>query len=207
MPAVVPSRIANPKNVQLHDSLESARATGFRPCRRCNPDGTVDRSRECGPGREGVPDYRGQRRRALARGHWRDAIGRSPSHFHRMFKAATGLTPKEYAAAHRARKVRAGLASGNSVTEAIYDAGFNSSGRFYEKSTDMLGMTPSQYRAGGANEEIKFAVGQTSLGAILVASSTKGVAVDPARRRSRGARPQSPGSLPEGASHWRRPRL
>jgi AraC family transcriptional regulator of adaptative response/methylated-DNA-[protein]-cysteine methyltransferase len=105
-----------------------------------------------------------------------DAIGRSPSYFHRVFKAATGLTPKEYAAAHRARKVRQGLASGNTVTEAIYDAGFNSSGRFYEKSTDMLGMTPSQYRAGGTNEEIKFAVGQTSLGAILVASSRKGVA-------------------------------
>ena len=105
-----------------------------------------------------------------------DAIGRSPSYFHRIFKAATGLTPKDYAAAHRAKKVRQGLASGNTVTEAIYDAGFNSSGRFYEKSTDMLGMTPSQYRAGGANEEIRFAVGQTSLGAILVASSKKGVA-------------------------------
>jgi AraC family transcriptional regulator of adaptative response/methylated-DNA-[protein]-cysteine methyltransferase len=68
------------------------------------------------------------------------------------------------------------LASGNSVTEAIYDAGFNSSGRFYEKSTGMLGMTPSQYRAGGANEEVRFAVGETSLGTILVASSKKGVA-------------------------------
>jgi len=66
--------------------------------------------------------------------------------------------------------------SGNTVTEAIYAAGFNSSGRFYEKSTEMLGMTPSQYRAGGANEQIRFAVGQTSLGAILVASSAKGVA-------------------------------
>ena len=105
-----------------------------------------------------------------------DAIGRSPGYFHRAFKAATGLTPKEYAAAHRAKKVREGLASGNTVTEAMYDAGFNSSGRFYEKSTNMLGMTPSQYRAGGTNEEIKFAVGQTSLGAILVASSGKGVA-------------------------------
>ena len=66
--------------------------------------------------------------------------------------------------------------SGNAVTEVIYAAGFNSSGRFYEKSTEMLGMTPSQYRAGGANEQIRFAVGQTSLGAILVASSAKGVA-------------------------------
>ena len=86
------------------------------------------------------------------------------------------MTPKDYAAANRASKVRERLASGTSVTEAIYDAGFNSSGRFYEKSTGMLGMTPSQYRAGGANEEIRFAVGETSLGAILVASSKKGVA-------------------------------
>jgi AraC family transcriptional regulator of adaptative response/methylated-DNA-[protein]-cysteine methyltransferase len=93
-----------------------------------------------------------------------------------MFKATTGLTPKGYAAAHRAIKVRQGLVSAGSVTEAIYDAGFNSSGRFYEKSTNILGMTPSRYRAGGTNEQIKFAVGQTSLGAILVASSQKGVA-------------------------------
>jgi AraC family transcriptional regulator of adaptative response/methylated-DNA-[protein]-cysteine methyltransferase len=105
-----------------------------------------------------------------------EAVGRSASYFHRSFKAATGLTPKDYAAAHRAAKVREGLVSGSSVTEAIYDAGYNSSGRFYEKSTDMLGMTPTQFRTGGANEEIHFAVGQTSLGAILVASSTKGVA-------------------------------
>ena len=105
-----------------------------------------------------------------------EAVGRSPSYFHRMFKAITGLTPKDYAVAHRAAKVRQGLDSGNSVTEAMYDAGFNSSGRFYEKSTGLLGMTPTQYRAGGANEEIRFAVGETSLGAILVASSKKGVA-------------------------------
>jgi AraC family transcriptional regulator, regulatory protein of adaptative response / methylated-DNA-[protein]-cysteine methyltransferase len=105
-----------------------------------------------------------------------DAVGRSPSYFHRAFKAVIGLTPKDYAAAHRAKKIRQGLASSNTITEAIYDAGFNSSGRFYEKSTDLLGMRPSRYRAGGADEEIKFAVGQTSLGAILVASSRKGVA-------------------------------
>ncbi len=93
-----------------------------------------------------------------------------------MFKTATGLTPKGNAAAHRSAKVRQGLESGNSVTEAIYDAGFNSSGRFYEKSTDMLGMTPSKYKSGGLDEDIRFAVGQTSLGAIIVASSEKGVA-------------------------------
>jgi len=169
-----PSRTANPKNVQLHDSLESAKATGFRPCRRCKPDGpsletehTALIARAC---RIIEDSQQAPSLEALA-----DAIGRSPSYFHRLFKAATGLTPREYAAAHRARKVRQGLASGNSITEAIYDAGFGSSGRFYENATDMLGMTPSQYRAGGGREKIRFAVGQTSLGAILVASSKKGI--------------------------------
>jgi AraC family transcriptional regulator, regulatory protein of adaptative response / methylated-DNA-[protein]-cysteine methyltransferase len=169
------SRVANPRNVQLHDTLEGARATGFRPCRRCNPEG---------------PSVEGEHAALVAKacriieesedepslGKLAALFGRSPSYFHRVFKTATGLTPKDYAGAHRAQRVRQSLASGNSVTEAIYDAGFNSSGRFYERSTDMLGMTPSQYRAGGANEEIRFAVGETSLGAILVASSKKGVA-------------------------------
>jgi AraC family transcriptional regulator of adaptative response/methylated-DNA-[protein]-cysteine methyltransferase len=99
----------------------------------------------------------------------------SPSYFHRMFKSETGLTPKAYAVAHRAGRVRKELLNSSSVTAAIYDAGFNSSGRFYEKSNDLLGMTPTQYRSGGLNEVIRFAVGQSSLGAILVASSEKGV--------------------------------
>jgi AraC family transcriptional regulator, regulatory protein of adaptative response / methylated-DNA-[protein]-cysteine methyltransferase len=170
-----PSRTANPENVQLHDTLESAQATGFRPCKRCNPDGpSIECENAALVAKACRIIERSEEEPSLE--ELADAVGRSPSYFHRMFKAATGVTPKEYAAAHRAKRVRQGLASGNSVTEAIYDAGFNSSGRFYEKSTDMLGMTPSQYRAGGTNEEIKFAVGQTSLGAILVASSKKGVA-------------------------------
>src|SRR6202795_892485 len=170
-----PSRAANPINVQLHDTLADAKVTGFRPCKRCHPDepsidaenvAIVARACRLIEESEEEPSLN-----ALAK-----AVGRSASYFHRSFKAVTGLTPKDYAAAHRASKVREGLASGSTVTEAIYDAGFNSSGRFYEKSTDMLGMTPSHYRAGGVNEDIKFAVGQTSLGAILVASTKKGVA-------------------------------
>jgi len=170
-----PSRTANPKNVQLHDSLASAKATGFRPCKRCNPGGLSTEAENVALAAKACRIIEGSEEEPSLE-ELADAVGRSPSYFHRVFKATTGLTPKDYAVAHRAKKVREGLASGNSVTEAIYDAGFNSSGRFYEKSTDMLGMTPSQYRAGGANEEIKFAVGQTSLGAILVASSKKGVA-------------------------------
>jgi AraC family transcriptional regulator of adaptative response/methylated-DNA-[protein]-cysteine methyltransferase len=169
-----PSRVANPKNVLLHDTIEEAKATGFRPCKRCNPDGlsvaaenVAIVTRACRLIEESEEEP------SLA--DLAAAAGRSPSYFHRRFKAVTGLTPKDYAAANRASKVRESLISGISVTEAIYDAGFNSSGRFYEKSTGMLGMTPSQYRAGGANEEIHFAVGETSLGTILVASSKKGV--------------------------------
>ena len=170
-----PSRTANPRNVGLHGSLAEAKATGFRPCKRCKPDGpsadvenaaVVASACRLIEESEDVPSLKG-----LAQ-----AANLSTSHFHRLFKRVTGLTPKDYAEAHQASRVREKLARGHSVTEAMYDAGFNSSGRFYEKSTTMLGMTPTQYRAGGENEDIRFAVGQSSLGAILVASSDKGVA-------------------------------
>jgi AraC family transcriptional regulator, regulatory protein of adaptative response / methylated-DNA-[protein]-cysteine methyltransferase len=170
-----PSRTANRKNVQLHDTLMAAKATGFRPCKRCNPDGISIEGENAAIIAQACRLIE-ESEEEPSLNDLAEAVGRSPSYFHRMFKAVTGLTPKDYAVAHRAAKVRQGLDSGNSVTAAMYDAGFNSSGRFYEKSTGLLGMTPTQYRAGGANEEIRFAVGETSLGAILVASSKKGVA-------------------------------
>ena len=143
-----PSRSANPKNVQLHDTVEEAMATGFRPCKRCHPNGlSVEAENVAIVARACRLIEESEEEPSLA--DLAAAVGRSPSYFHRRFKAVTGLTPKDYAVANRAAKVRERLASGNSVTEAMYDAGFNSSGRFYEKSTDMLnGMTPSQYRAG-----------------------------------------------------------
>jgi AraC family transcriptional regulator of adaptative response/methylated-DNA-[protein]-cysteine methyltransferase len=170
-----PSRTANRKNVQLHDTLAAAKATGFRPCKRCNPDGISVEGENAAIIAQACRLIE-ESEEEPSLNDLAEAVGRSPSYFHRMFKAVTGLTPKDYAVAHRAAKVRQCLDSGNSVTEAMYDAGFNSSGRFYEKSTGLLGMTPTQYRTGGANEEIRFAVGETSLGAILVASSKKGVA-------------------------------
>ncbi len=101
--------------------------------------------------------------------------GLSPFHFQRIFKQATGVTPKEYASARRAEKVRERLTKGGSVTEAIYDAGFNSSSRFYEKSKKLLGMAPQSFRKGGKGEIIRFAIGDCSLGAFIVAASEKGV--------------------------------
>ena len=104
-----------------------------------------------------------------------DRAGLSAYHFHRVFKAVTGVTPRAYAAAHRARRVRSELRRGGKVTDAIYDAGYGSNGRFYETSDEVLGMTPSAYRAGGANTEIRFAVGECSMGSILVAQSARGI--------------------------------
>jgi AraC family transcriptional regulator of adaptative response/methylated-DNA-[protein]-cysteine methyltransferase len=170
-----PSRIANPRNVTLHATLAEARATGFRPCKRCNPEGASLEAQNAARVAQACRLIE-ESDEPPSLADLATATGVSGGYLHRLFKAATGLTPKDYAQARRAERVREGLAQGQSVTETIYDAGFNSSGRFYEQTKDMLGMTPSAYRAGGADEEIRFAVGQSSLGAILAASSDKGVA-------------------------------
>jgi AraC family transcriptional regulator of adaptative response/methylated-DNA-[protein]-cysteine methyltransferase len=169
-----PSRGCRPENVAFHTTMEAAKATGFRACKRCNPDG-VSQDAENAILVEKVCRMLEQSENTPSLAALADAVELSRSYFHRLFKNATGLTPKAYAQAHRAERVRTELAKGHSVTEAMYDAGFNSSGRFYEKSKDILGMTPTHYREGGTNEEIRFAIGQSSLGAILVASSSKGV--------------------------------
>ena len=104
-----------------------------------------------------------------------ETAGMSRFHFHRVFKAHTGVTPKAYADAHRAERVREELTQSDTVTAAIYGAGFNSNGRFYATSTDLLGMTPTEFRAGGNGAAIRFAVGECSLGSILVAATEKGV--------------------------------
>lgn len=101
--------------------------------------------------------------------------GLSPFHFQRMFRRVTGVTPRDYAAARREQRLREGLQRGAPITQAIADAGYSSSSRFYEKAAAMLGMIPSRYRAGGIREEIRFAVGECFLGSILVAQSGRGV--------------------------------
>jgi AraC family transcriptional regulator of adaptative response/methylated-DNA-[protein]-cysteine methyltransferase len=168
------ARLARPEHVQFHAKCEDAEKAGFRPCKRCKPNQpslleqhAVQVAKACqliadaeeAPGLE-----------ALA-----SQVGMSRYHFHRIFKAITGLTPKDYAAANRAKRVRNKLDRSNTVTEAIYDAGYNSSGRFYATSDQVLGMTPTHFRAGGANTEIRFAIGECSLGSILVAKSDRGV--------------------------------
>jgi len=168
------ARPARPENVRFHATCADAEQAGFRPCKRCKPDqapliaqhaAKVTRICRLIEDADTVPGLEELASRA----------GLSTYYFHRVFKAATGLTPKAYAAAHRARRVRNELDRRGTVTEAIFDAGYDSTGRFYEKSGEMLGMTPSDYRKGGANTEIRFAVGECSLGSILVATSERGV--------------------------------
>src|SRR5580692_12757804 len=150
------ARLANPANVRFHLTPVAARTAGFRACKRCKPDlgceaphaaKVAEAARRIAASEE-TPSLTSLAAKA----------GLSPHHFHRVFKAITGLTPKDYAAAHRGKKVREGLRQSASVTEAIYDAGYNSGSRFYEKSKALLGMTPTRYRAGGADEEIRFAI-------------------------------------------------
>lgn len=169
-----PARPARPENVQFHATREDAEQAGFRPCKRCKPDQSPLAGQHAArvvqvcrliENAEAVPSLE-----QLA-----SHAGLSIFHFHRVFKAVTGLTPKAYATAHRAKRVRSELERCGTVTAAIFDAGYNSNSRFYENSNQVLGMTPSSYRAGGANTEIRFALGECSLGSILVASSDRGV--------------------------------
>ncbi|MDQ1833232.1 bifunctional DNA-binding transcriptional regulator/O6-methylguanine-DNA methyltransferase Ada [Massilia scottii] len=168
------ARAALRANVAFHPSGAAAEQAGFRPCLRCKPDQPplgerhaqmVARACRLIDASEAGLDLD-----SLA-----EACGMSRFHFHRVFKHHTGITPKAYAAARRAGKVDAGLATAGSVTEAIYAAGYNSSARFYASAPARLGMTPTAWRAGGSGAVIRFAIGACSLGAILVASTDKGI--------------------------------
>ena len=168
------SRLPRPENIEFFDTPAQAEAAGYRPSKRAASDQTQLAAHYA----QLVADACRQIEQADAPPNLSTLAvqaGLSPFHFHRVFKSVTGLTPKGYASAHRSRKVRDGLKGRHSVTSALYDAGFNSNSRFYESADRVLGMKPSDYKAGGANNEILFAVGQCSLGAILVAQSARGV--------------------------------
>lgn len=168
------ARMPRPDNVAFHTSRAEAEAAGFRPCRRCRPD---------------LPPL-AERQAAMVAALCRQideadtlpsldllaaSAGLSRFHLLRVFKAHTGLTPRAWASARRATRLRERLADGATVTAAIVDAGYGSTSRVYEKSARPLGMTPSRYRAGGADTDIRFAIAQCALGALLVAASPVGV--------------------------------
>jgi AraC family transcriptional regulator of adaptative response/methylated-DNA-[protein]-cysteine methyltransferase len=163
------------ENVDFHATGADAEAAGFRPCKRCKPDLPPLHERHVAKVAQACRLIE-TAEEAPALAALAKAAGLSPYHFHRIFKVVAGVTPKAYAMAHRRMRMRDTLERSSSVTEAIFDAGFKSSGRFYADAAQALGMTPTDFRDGGAGAEIRYAIGQCSLGAILVAASTKGVA-------------------------------
>jgi AraC family transcriptional regulator of adaptative response/methylated-DNA-[protein]-cysteine methyltransferase len=170
-----PARRARRENVRFFSTAADAQRAGFRPCKRCRPDSALNVhphvtavSKACR-----LIDKASEHVDVATLAN---AVGMSPSHFHRVFKSATGVTPKAYAFAQRSRRARQMLTENRSVTSAIQRAGFNSNGRFYESASAMLGMTPKRFQRGGQGSVLRFAIGQCSLGAILVAASGVGIA-------------------------------
>src|SRR6188472_4188674 len=168
------ARLPRRENVAFHETCADAERAGFRPCKRCRPNEPARADRQAAAvatacrlieEAEEVPSLD-----LLAQ-----AADMSRFHFHRVFKSVTGVTPRAYAEAHRGNRVREELVARDTVTQAIYGAGFNSGTRFYAASSGLLGMTPTQFRAGGSGNVIRFAVGECSLGAVLVAATDKGV--------------------------------
>lgn len=169
-----PARAAKRENVEFFEDTAAARAAGYRACKRCKPDEPSLREQHARMVAAACRAIESAERAPTLEALAHDA-GMSPFHFHRTFKAITGVTPQAYAKAHRGERIRKALDRNGTVTRAIYDAGFSSSSRFYEATRSVLGMMPSTFRDGGAEETIHFAVGESSLGPILVAMSAQGV--------------------------------
>jgi AraC family transcriptional regulator, regulatory protein of adaptative response / methylated-DNA-[protein]-cysteine methyltransferase len=166
-----PARHPKLEHVRFHPDAASARAAGFRACLRCKPD-EVGRDRVAvaeaialiEAAEEIVP------LEALA-----ERVGYAPHHFHRLFKRATGVTPAAYARGLKARRVGEALRQEASITHAIYEAGYSAPSRFYEGGAKRLGMTPSAWARGGAGVTIRWTLAETSLGALLIAATDKGL--------------------------------
>ena len=168
------SRPARPENIAFHATRADAERAGFRPCKRCKPD------------QPSLAETNAAKITAVCR--LIESADETPNlealavhaqmsvyHFHRLFKSITGVTPRAYASAHRARRVRTELGRKGSITDAVFEAGYNSNARFYENSNALLGMTPRAFQRGGTDAQIRFAIGQCSLGDILIARSDKGI--------------------------------
>ena len=168
------ARRARPENVRFFDTNTEAEQAGFRACKRCVPNQVSLVKQNAAMVAEICRLIETAEEEPSLR-HLAYHAGLSVFHFHRVFRGVTGVTPKQYAAAHRARQVRRQLSQRSTITSAAYAAGYNSSGRFYAEADGALGMTPALFRAGGAGTDIRYATAACTMGSVLVAQSERGV--------------------------------
>lgn len=168
------ARPARRENIAFHATCADAEQAGFRPCKRCRPNETTLFKRHIKTIQQ-VCEIIEHSEEPPTLSELAKSVGMSRYYFHRIFKTIVGITPKAYVIASRAKKIRQHLMSSDTITQAIYDAGFNSNGRFYATATHRFGMTPSEFRKGGSNISICFCITKCTLGAVLIAVSSKGI--------------------------------
>lgn len=166
-----PSRRPRRESVEFYPTPQDAERAGYRACLRCKPTSIseqaqyVIRARQLLDASEGV----------MTLSQLSAAVGVSSFHLQRLFKRATGVSPREYQAARRMLQVKQELRNGKDVTTALYDAGFSSSSRLYETTSHNMGMTPAAYRGGGSRSHVQYVVTDSPLGKLLVAATARGI--------------------------------
>lgn len=166
-----PSRRPRRDSVEFFTNPSEAERAGYRACLRCKPTQVSSQARTVTRARKILDESHV----VVTLAKLSEGVGVSPFYLQRLFKRATGLSPREYQAARRMRHVKQGLRKGADVTTALYDAGFSSPSRLYENTSPHLGMTPGAYRAGGAGMTISFAIAPSPLGRVLVAATPRGL--------------------------------
>jgi AraC family transcriptional regulator, regulatory protein of adaptative response / methylated-DNA-[protein]-cysteine methyltransferase len=170
-----PARRPQREQVSFFTSCEEAEAAGFRACRRCHPRDSISADLKVDLVQRACQLIDASSEGGLSLDQLSQALHLSPSYFHRMFKSVTGLTPRQYGTGKKVARFKAQVKSGQDITSALYEAGYSSSSRLYEKASTQLGMTPAAYRRGGKGIEIFYSTYDSPLGCMLVAATQQGI--------------------------------